>query len=124
MRRAEDGTLYRKDKHAAKRRKVRESSERSTPDGRFRNIVLSDEDEDETHATPASASHDRRRSAFSGTPSALGRSDITDAVNASTEPLEVQKLQAELEVAEAELRAARLKYQYIQAKEAAERDRI
>ena len=40
----------------------------------------------------------------------------------SNEPLEVQKLQAELEVAEAELKAARLKYQYIQAREAAERN--
>lgn len=41
------------------------------------------------------------------------------SVDTSNEPLEVQKLQAELEVAEAELRAARLKYEYIQAKEAA-----
>lgn len=52
-------------------------------------------------------------------PGAFARSDIADAVNASKEPLEVQKLQAELEVAEAELKTARLKYQYIQAKEAA-----
>jgi hypothetical protein len=43
-------------------------------------------------------------------------------VSTSNEPLEVQKLQAELEVAEAELKAARLKYQYIQAKEAAGRN--
>lgn len=43
-------------------------------------------------------------------------------MSTSNEPLEVQKLQAELEVAEAELNAARLKYQYIQAKEAAERN--
>lgn len=121
MRRLEDGTLYRKDKHADKRQRMREPS---TPDGRFRNIVISDEDEDETNATRASVSLDRRRSAFSGTPTAFSHSEITDAVDASTEPLEVQKLQAELEVAEAELRAARLKYQYIQAKEAAERDRI
>ena len=41
-------------------------------------------------------------------------------VDTSSEPLAVQKLQAELEVAEAELKAARLKYQYIQAKEQAE----
>lgn len=41
-------------------------------------------------------------------------------VDNSNEPLAVQKLQAELEVAEAELKAARLKYQYIQAKEQAE----
>lgn len=34
----------------------------------------------------------------------------------------MQKLQAELEVAEAELKAARLKYQYIQAREEAEKN--
>lgn len=38
----------------------------------------------------------------------------------TNEPLAVQKLQAELEVAEAELKAARLKYAYIEAKEQAE----
>lgn len=64
----------------------------------------------------------RPRSTVSATPGALARSDIAEAVNASNEPLEVQKLQAELEVAEAELKAARLKYQYIQAKEAVERN--
>lgn len=64
----------------------------------------------------------RDRSAISATPGALARSDIAEAVNSSNEPLEVQKLQAELEVAEAELKAARLKYQYIQTKEAAERN--
>jgi hypothetical protein len=47
---------------------------------------------------------------------------IVDAVNASNQPLHVQKLQAELEVAEAELKAARMKYQYIHAKEEAEKD--
>lgn len=41
-------------------------------------------------------------------------------MSASSESLAVQKLQAELELAEAELKAARLKYQYIQAKEADE----
>ncbi len=61
----------------------------------------------------------RPRSSLSGTPGALARSDIASAVDTSNEPLEVQKLQAELEVAEAELKAARLKYQFIQAKEAA-----
>jgi hypothetical protein len=37
-------------------------------------------------------------------------------------PVGVQKLQAELEVAEAELKAARLKHQFLAAKEAAEKD--
>ena len=64
------------------------------------------------------------RSTISGTPDTLARSEIADVVDTSKEPLEVQKLQAELEVAEAELKAARLKYQYIQAKEAAGRNEV
>lgn len=64
----------------------------------------------------------RPQSTDSATPGALARSDLIEAVHAYNEPLEVQKLQAELEVAEAELKAARLKYQYIQAKEAADRN--
>ena len=47
-------------------------------------------------------------------------SAIAEAVSSSDQPLHVQKMAAELEVAEAELKAARLKYQYIQAKEQAE----
>jgi 7,8-dihydro-6-hydroxymethylpterin-pyrophosphokinase len=49
-------------------------------------------------------------------------SSIVNAVNTSEETLAVQKLQAELEVAEAELRAARLKMQFIEAKEKAEKE--
>jgi hypothetical protein len=45
-----------------------------------------------------------------------------ETVNTSNEPLAVQKLQAELEVAEAELKTARLKYQYIQVREQAEQE--
>jgi hypothetical protein len=44
------------------------------------------------------------------------------SVNTSDQPLAIQKMQAELEVAEAELKAARLKYQYIHAKEQAEKE--
>ena len=111
LRRAEDGTLYRKEKD--KRRKVSESVEcstpgRSTPGCRVNRAIHSDdEDIEDLRARPRS------------TPAV---SDIANAVSMSNEPLEVQKLQAELEVAEAELNAARLKYQYIQAKEAAERN--
>jgi hypothetical protein len=94
-------------------------TERSTP-GR-RRIIQSDEDDiEEIRTSPVRA---RPRSSVSATPDALARSDIAEAVSMSNEPLEVQKLQAELEVAEAELKAARLKYQYIQAKEVAERNR-
>lgn len=99
---------------------MRESPERSIPCRRVSRAISSDEDE--TDATPVGTLHRRPRSAFSGTPAAPARSDIADAVSASKEPLEVQKLQAELEVAEAELKTARLKYQYIQAKEAAEQN--
>lgn len=79
-------------------------------------------DEDETDATPLGPLPPRRCSAVSGTPGTLASSDIADSVSTSNEPLEVQKLQAELEVAEAELKTARLKYQYIQAKETAEQN--
>jgi hypothetical protein len=48
-------------------------------------------------------------------------SQIAHSIDASEEPLEAQKLQAELEVAEAELKTARLKMMYIQAKEKAEK---
>jgi hypothetical protein len=47
---------------------------------------------------------------------------IMEEVDASDQPIEVQKMQAELEVAEAELKAARLKHQYLQAKEQAEKE--
>ena len=68
-----------------------------------------------THTTPAF-------SASSG-PSTAHMYDV-ELDPASNEPLAVQKLQAELEVAEAELKAARLKYQYIQAKEQAEQETL
>lgn len=45
---------------------------------------------------------------------------VTHSIDTSKEPLAVLRLQAELEVAEAELKTARLRYQYIQAKEMAE----
>ncbi|KZM23041.1 uncharacterized protein EKO05_0008171 [Ascochyta rabiei] len=122
LRRAEDGTVYRKVKNTDKRRKIRESTERSTPDiyARRPNRTVAS-DEDEVDNAYFGDMRTRPRSSFSATPRAFSRSDIADAVNTSNEPLEVQKLQAELELAEAELRAARLKYQYIQAREAAGR---
>ncbi|KAJ4983728.1 hypothetical protein SVAN01_10763 [Stagonosporopsis vannaccii] len=118
LRRAEDGTLYRKEKHSDKRRKIRESPERSTSGRRSRTAIFSDEDDVDDNICGACPA--RSRSTFSRTPGESARSEIVAAVSASNEPLDVQKLQAELEVAEAELKAARLKYQYIQAKETAE----
>jgi hypothetical protein len=49
-------------------------------------------------------------------------SAIAAAVDASDQPIQVQKMAAELEVAEAELKAARLKFAYCQAKEQAEKE--
>jgi hypothetical protein len=48
-------------------------------------------------------------------------SAVIDTVNASDQPLHIQKMQAELEVAEAELRTARVRYEYINAREQAEK---
>jgi hypothetical protein len=50
------------------------------------------------------------------------RSLIAETVVTSDEPLHVQKMHAELELAEAELRAARIKFAYIQAREQAEEE--
>ena len=84
--------------------------------------VLSDDDESadsyrgrslNPHHTPA----------FSNSPAPRrAQSYVIEPTITSNEPLAVQKLQAELEVAEAELNAARIRYQYIQAKEAAEKE--
>lgn len=46
--------------------------------------------------------------------------NIAAAVDNSDQPLEVQEMAAELEVAEAELNAARLRHSYIQAKKRAD----
>ncbi|KAF3005822.1 hypothetical protein E8E13_008183 [Curvularia kusanoi] len=125
LRRNADGTLYRKEKHtsyADKRRKTRESTGAMTPGHRVRQVISSDEDE--VIESPALPLRAPPRSSFSATPSARSHREIVDAVNASSEPLEVQRIQAEVELAEAELKAARVKYQYIQAKEAAERHEL
>ena len=65
------------------------------------------------------------QSAYSHSPAPNGAQVFhVESVDNSNEPLTVQKLQAELEVAEAELKAARLKYQYIQVKEQAEQEAL
>jgi hypothetical protein len=115
----------RKDK---KKGKGRASADRGTPDSarhavrRPSRTVPSDDDEsyDSTrgmvygiHSTPA----------FSMSPApSRAPSAIIDAVNASDQPLHIQKMQAELEVAEAELRTARMRYEYLNAREQAEKN--
>ncbi|KAH8726344.1 hypothetical protein GQ44DRAFT_771523 [Phaeosphaeriaceae sp. PMI808] len=124
LRRADDGGYLRKEKSKG-RSKSRHSAESGSssnncnPMRRPSRTIQSDGESsaNETalfaHPTPS----------FSMSPVPLQApsiSDIAKAVARSDEPLAVQKLQAELEVAEAELKAARLKYEYIQAKEQAE----
>lgn len=84
--------------------------------------VLTDEDDDEdissTRSTRGYSLLAHPAPAFSLSPGP--RAGSTCDADASNESLAVRKLQAELDLAEAELKAARLKYQYIQAKEQAE----
>ena len=124
LRRSETGGYERKEKP----NRARHSEEQSHP-SQSRPVV---------HRTSRTVHSDREESvasfsgmsllprpspAFSVSPGPQGpRSYTFDTVAASPESLAVQKLQAELEVAEAELKAARLKYQFIQAKEVAEKD--
>lgn len=59
---------------------------------------------------------------FTGSPYPPQRgSYVANSIENSNEPLDAQKLQAELETAEAELKVARLRLQYIEAKEKQER---
>ncbi|CAO2649104.1 Nn.00g100530.m01.CDS01 [Neocucurbitaria sp. VM-36] len=121
LRRSEEGGFHRKDKSSHKRYSV----DRTTPNSsrqsmrRASRIIHSDR-ECSVDSAGGTSLHLHPTSAFSVSPGPLGSQVY--AISASHEPLAVQKLQAELEVAEAELKAARLKYQYIQAKEEAEKD--
>lgn len=102
--------------------------DRSTPMSNPRNIrrasrTVHSDREDSVDSARGISFPPRSVSAFSTTPGPPRAQLYTfeeDAI--SEEPLAVQKLQAELEVAEAELKAARLKYQYIQAREKAENE--
>ncbi|KAF1845888.1 uncharacterized protein K460DRAFT_377225 [Cucurbitaria berberidis CBS 394.84] len=121
LRRSEDGGFHRKDKFSTKRPSV----DRTTPSSSRRSVhrasrtIDSDrEDSDDSYGGKSLLLHPTP--AFSVSPGPLAAH--VHAVESSHEPLAVLKLQAELEVAEAELKAARLKYQYIQAKEKAEKE--
>ncbi|KAI4619539.1 uncharacterized protein J4E87_007429 [Alternaria ethzedia] len=129
LRRAEDGGFERHDKRAKKReRSVRTST---TPSGRgiatrrARTIVTED-DEDYTSSPGTQSLLTHRTPAFSVSPgpqdARMYPVETVDAVDTSGQPLAVQKMQAELEVAEAELKAARVRWQYLQAKEQAEQE--
>ncbi|KAH7355867.1 hypothetical protein BKA66DRAFT_515866 [Pyrenochaeta sp. MPI-SDFR-AT-0127] len=121
LRRSEGGGFQRKDKSNKKRYSVGRAtsdSDRSSIQGALR----TDQPDCDDSATCAGSLSllPPPSSASSGFLSA--RSFTSDAIGTCTEPLAIQTLQAELEVAEAELRAARLKYKYIQARAAAEKE--
>jgi hypothetical protein len=122
LRRAEQGGFVRKDKTKGKNRY---SIERSTPNSSRRSTHRPSRtvqsDDEESNDSRNMAFHPHPTPSFSMSPGPLrAPSAIAEAVSSSDQPLHVQKMAAELEVAEAELKAARLKYQYIQAKEQAE----
>ncbi|KAH7077165.1 hypothetical protein FB567DRAFT_143635 [Paraphoma chrysanthemicola] len=126
LRRADDGGFIRKEKIKSKHRY---SIERSSPDGSRRTVhrpsrtVQSDDDDFNNSRNMSFHSHPTP--AFSMSPAPFrAPSAIAEAVDASDQPLHVQKMAAELEVAEAELRTARIKMQYIEAREQAEKERL
>ncbi|CBX90417.1 hypothetical protein LEMA_P065430.1 [Plenodomus lingam JN3] len=133
LRRANDGSFVRPEKGAKKQHSqdrgdsilsTQSNANRpSTENNRRRHdryILQSDGEESYGSPTPRSA-HPRRISSYSTTPAPNAvQPSHSGQVDASNEPLAVQKLAAELEVAEAELKAARAKFEYIQARELAE----
>ncbi|KAI4951323.1 hypothetical protein J4E91_004032 [Alternaria rosae] len=129
LRRAEAGGFQRHDKRAKKReRSVRTST---TPSGRGIAIrrsrtIVSEDEEDYTSSPGTQSLLAHPTSAFSVSPgpqeARMYPVKTVDPVDTSGQPIAVQKLQAELEVAEAELKAARVKWQYLQAKEQMEQE--
>lgn len=127
LRRGDDGNFIRieKNRHSDKHRRSthRDESEVSNYSHR-RPAFTVDESEASDVAAPRPSMH-RHRDGGVAPPhreSSQDQSAMRAAVDCSTLPLYVQKMEAELEVAEAELRAARLKHAYIQAKEKAQAD--
>jgi hypothetical protein len=126
LRRSPSGGFQRYDKYANKRSRSTRTS--ATPEGRHSAIrrptrtILTD-DEDFISSSGGRSLLPHPTPAFSVSPGPQGgRIYPVETADTSNEPVAVQKLQAELEVAEAELKAARLKYQYLQAKEQAENE--
>ena len=123
LRRADAGGFQRHDPAAKKRQRASNTpSDARRMANRSSRPALTDEDDDDDISSARSArDHSllaNSAPAFSLSPGP--RAGSTCDADASNESLAVQKLQAELDLAEAELKAARLKNQYIQAKEQAE----
>ncbi|KAF2854760.1 hypothetical protein T440DRAFT_464904 [Plenodomus tracheiphilus IPT5] len=133
LRRADDGGFIRPDKAYKQQRSEdrgtsilsNRSLRRSSSHNRRRREtrVIPSDGEDSYGSPGAPPVYPRSTPRYSVTPAPhSAQPDYMAEVNASNEPLAVQRLAAELEVAEAELKAARLKYQYIQAREQAEQE--
>jgi len=130
LRRSPTGGFQRHDPHAKKRYSIdrdHSCSSRTPIFGRVQRQqrIVSSDDEASGHSPDPRSLYTHSTPAFSGSPGpSTAHMYNVELDPASNEPLAVQKLQAELEVAEAELKAARLKYQYIQAKEQAEQESL
>ncbi|CAE7201930.1 hypothetical protein CFE70_008346 [Pyrenophora teres f. teres 0-1] len=130
LRRSPTGGFQRHDPHAKKRRSMdshHSHSNRTSLSGRTQrqSRIISSDDEASVNSPDARSLYAHTTPAFSVSPGpSTAHMYNMELEPASNEPLAVQKLQAELEVAEAELKAARLKYQYIQAREQAEREAL
>ncbi|KNG49192.1 hypothetical protein TW65_04173 [Stemphylium lycopersici] len=124
LRRAESGGFKRHDKAAKKRERASgtpNSGRHST--NRLTRTVLTDDDEEFVESSRPRLHLSPTTPAFFISPDPqCGNFYGADATDTSNEPLAVQKLQAELELAEAELKSARLKYQYLHAREQAENE--
>ncbi|KAF1920124.1 hypothetical protein BDU57DRAFT_463758 [Ampelomyces quisqualis] len=124
LRRGEEGGFHRVDK-TKQRAKTSESVERGSPHGkrptvrRPSRIVESEGEESIDSRSPSFLPHPTPAYSMSLAPFRVPAT-IAAAVDNSDQPLEVQEMAAELEVAEAELNAARLRHSYIRAKKQAE----
>ncbi|KAI1664651.1 hypothetical protein L13192_10770 [Pyrenophora tritici-repentis] len=130
LRRSPTGGFQRHDPHAKKRRSMDPHHSRSsrTPiSGRTQRQpqIMSSDDEASVNSPDARSLYGHTTPALSVSPgSSTAHVYNMELEPASNEPLAVQKLQAELEVAEAELKAARLRHQYLQAKEQAKQEAL
>ncbi|KAF2034786.1 hypothetical protein EK21DRAFT_43156, partial [Setomelanomma holmii] len=121
LRRSEEGGFLRKENSNSRNRY---SVDRATPSSSRRSIhrprrTVESEGEESSDSRGKCMPHPTP--SFSMSPGPIrAPSAIVEAFNASSEPLHVQKMAAELELAEAELKAARVKFAYVQAKEQAE----
>lgn len=124
LRRSEEGSFERKPKESKKHQPQDRTTPNNSPWVARRTSRVIDSDNEDRVAPISSNPHPPHMVPVLTsvtTPSDV-RVPRNDPIPRSEEPLAVQKLQAELEVAEAELRASRLKFQYIEALERAQKE--